>query len=337
MIGEFEASVGGDNWDSGGGHLTSLSHPTLLPVPNLLRGWHDDEHLKAMIRSPPLAVILGSGCLMAFVFAMMWLFGWRRAFVDPETKLECWVWTRSPKSGTQDYPHLEHKNPLVMIPGAGAGVLIFAYARHVPWFRLLRGLPVSIVTVGLPCYDRLVFFSPTRCPSPIRWCGCRSWSCCAVSTPVGRDLPFAVSWQRVNFRSEFELSDDLKTAARFVALWFGSCYTNVVFFSGIVFHNGPPSCADCSRVWTKLVSRALLTWLRTAMALWLRIDSYATYVKSMIKQVRRALQMLGLPIRGWNQTARSMRCSAHMVRLKRRNRSALVYCSAITLCRLSQC
>jgi hypothetical protein len=38
----FEDLIGGrsNNWDGGDGHMTSLTHPTLLPLPNLLRGWY---------------------------------------------------------------------------------------------------------------------------------------------------------------------------------------------------------------------------------------------------------------------------------------------------------
>jgi len=114
---EFEASNGGDNWDSGGGDLTSLSHPTMLPVPNLLRGWYDDEHLMAIVRSPPLLVILGAGVGIWFLFVLMFAFGWRRAYVDPVTSLECWVW----HDGKPPATHPMHPKPLVLMPGAGAG------------------------------------------------------------------------------------------------------------------------------------------------------------------------------------------------------------------------
>lgn len=107
---------------------TQHSH-TVEEIPNLIQGWGDNKYLSSIVRTTPLVVSaasLLSGLLLKLVLR---LFGWKRGVKHPLSKVEYWVYTPSLKSSLLRHSNKEDDedldNPLVLIPGAGNGLMSF--------------------------------------------------------------------------------------------------------------------------------------------------------------------------------------------------------------------
>lgn len=114
--------------------------------PNLIRGWTDDAYLSSIVRSTPLVVstaALVSGLATQAAFRV---WGWSRGASHAPSGIECWVLRRSrPKS--DEASKIKPEPPLVMIPGAGNGLLSFLPLA----FMLQRKLPSrDLVIFRLP-------------------------------------------------------------------------------------------------------------------------------------------------------------------------------------------
>jgi hypothetical protein len=118
--------------------------------PNLIRGWADDEYLASIIRPTPLFLSLLVELLVITAEWILYLFGWRKLQLQPlpnassysRNCLECWV-LRPPdkaggysskdgrgesedgRSGDGQEHETNSPNPLVLIPGAGYGLVSF--------------------------------------------------------------------------------------------------------------------------------------------------------------------------------------------------------------------
>jgi hypothetical protein len=92
-------------------------------IPNLIQGWSDNEFLGSIIRPTPFILALLVELFVCLAGWILFLFGWRKLqSFNPgrATSVECWVLRPSGQdSGTKK------TNPLVLIPGAGYGLVSF--------------------------------------------------------------------------------------------------------------------------------------------------------------------------------------------------------------------
>ena len=98
-------------------------NPTTKSMPNLIRGWYDDNHIKKIVRSSPLIVITLSYLCLSAVIILLYSCGWKCGHYDATTGMECWI-LKNTNPGNINQPK-DKKKPLVLFPGAGAGLLSF--------------------------------------------------------------------------------------------------------------------------------------------------------------------------------------------------------------------
>jgi hypothetical protein len=63
-----------------------------LPVPNLIQGWTDDDHLRRITRSTPLVVSAAALASSVAMACALRAFGWHRGPGGPTAAIECWVY-----------------------------------------------------------------------------------------------------------------------------------------------------------------------------------------------------------------------------------------------------
>ena len=120
--GSDDGGPGHADASGGGGRLHAAS-----PVPNLIQGWADDEHLAGIVRSTPLVVSLAAVVSSWATAVALRSFGWRPGPSHAQSGLQCWVF-RQRRHGCVQGPDDEGEGeqpPLVLLPGAGNGLLSF--------------------------------------------------------------------------------------------------------------------------------------------------------------------------------------------------------------------
>ena len=131
---------------SAAGAASAASGALRKGPPNLIRGWTDDAYLSSIVRSTPLVVstaALVSGLATQAAFRV---WGWSRGASHAPSGIECWVLRRA-RSKSDEAAGIKPEPPLVMIPGAGNGLLSFLPLA----FMLQRKLPSrDLVIFRLP-------------------------------------------------------------------------------------------------------------------------------------------------------------------------------------------
>ena len=111
---------------------------TRAALPNLIRSWIDDAHLKSIIRCTPLIMVAISMLVRTGTFFAIWIAGWKMGHQCSSSRMECWVLNPPVPGSTGDATAIadamSKQRPLVLLPGAGFGVTSF-----LPLVLLLQG------------------------------------------------------------------------------------------------------------------------------------------------------------------------------------------------------
>jgi hypothetical protein len=114
---------------------------------NLIKSWIDDELLYDIISATPLVMVMYSEVIRRSTLAFLFLFGWRRGYIDPASHTECWTLnvTAPPISSPlqQQQQQQFSSPPLVLFPGAGFGMTSFIPLALKAQFSL-RGRPIIL-------------------------------------------------------------------------------------------------------------------------------------------------------------------------------------------------
>jgi hypothetical protein len=119
----------------------------------LIQGWHDDVHLASLVRSTPLVVSLACLALNAAAALCLRACGWTRGPTNHAgANLECWMHhhrKRSNRNDENDDDDVSSSPPLVLIPGAGSGLVSFLpFALSLQWGHV--GSSRDLVLFRLP-------------------------------------------------------------------------------------------------------------------------------------------------------------------------------------------
>jgi hypothetical protein len=107
-------------------------------APNLIRGWSDDAHLASIISPTPLVLSVAMELFYRLTVCALLLLGWRRGPPHAASGLECFVYRPHPARSAGC-----GGRPLVMLPGAGAGLVSFLpLALHLQRRLLSRTLVI---------------------------------------------------------------------------------------------------------------------------------------------------------------------------------------------------
>jgi hypothetical protein len=158
--------------------------------PCLIHGWHDDDHLASLVRSTPLVVTAASLASTVAAKLVLRLCGWAPGHAHDSSGIECWV-RRGVQGSTREHAGGGDPHPLVLIPGAGNGMVSFVPfallmqrrvgpARTLVLFRLphveVRVCSCPLVHFSCPLFsDMLVSFCPRWadhglcCPNGLKW------------------------------------------------------------------------------------------------------------------------------------------------------------------------